>query len=168
MPDQLVVADGFIRGVNMAEQQIKLQALGTYIDGKIKRYNLMFAVNGGAFALAKLLKDPSSEKVLGRLTPQHLAIGAVAFTFLMWFDIWLWGENLRKGYFDGKEVFQWRGKAILSLLSSLLIVGWLLAAFDVKVTILGFTSLVIVGGFLLLHYYGKYPQKDKRHRRKAI
>jgi len=122
----------------------------------------MFAVNGGAFALAKLLTAPatadsSMEKILGKLTPQHLAFGAVAFTFLMWFDIWLWGENMRKGYFDGKEIFLWRGKAILSLLASLLIAGWLLAAFDVKVTILVFISLVIVGG-LLLYFHREDPK----------
>ena len=129
----------------------KLQALNTYIDGKIKRYNLMFAVNGGAFALAKLL-DTKEGRILGQLTPKHLAIGAVAFTFLMWFDIWLWGENMRVGYFNGKEVFQWRGKAILSLLASLLIIGWLLAEFDLKTVILVFTSLLVVGGFLLYHH----------------
>jgi hypothetical protein len=134
------------------EKKDKLQALGTYIDGKIKRYNLIFAVNGGAFALAKLLTDTTTEKILGKLTLQHLAIGAIAFTFLMWFDIWLWGENMRTGYFNGKEVFQWRGKAILSLLASLLIIGWLLAAFEVKTMLLVFTSLSIVGGILLYHH----------------
>src|SRR5919205_1419828 len=98
------------------EERDKLQALSTYIDGKIKRYNLIFAVNGGAFALAKLLETKPGQ-ILGQLTPRHLALGAIAFTFLMWFDIWLWGENMRTGYFGGEEVFQWRGKAILSLLA---------------------------------------------------
>ena len=135
-----------------------LQALNTYIDGKIKRYNLMFAVNGGAFALAKLL-DAKEGRILGQLTPKHLAIGAIAFTFLMWFDIWLWGENMRVGYFNGKEVFQWRGKAILSLLASLLIIGWLLAEFDLMTVILVFASLLVVGGFLLYHH-AKEPRNS--------
>jgi hypothetical protein len=31
--------------------------LRTYIDGKMRRYYLMFAVNGGAFAIAQLMRD---------------------------------------------------------------------------------------------------------------
>ncbi|HJP94029.1 MAG TPA: hypothetical protein VJ875_18870 [Pyrinomonadaceae bacterium] len=142
------------------EERDKLQALNTYIDGKIKRYNLIFAVNGGAFALAKLL-DTKPGQILGQLTPQHLAIGAVAFTFLMWFDIWLWGENMRTGYFDGKEVFQWRGKAILSLLALLLIIGWLLAEFDLKRAILILTSFSLAGG-ILLYQHAKERKTAKR------
>jgi hypothetical protein len=142
-----------------SDEKDKLQALNTYIDGKIKRYNLIFAVNGGAFALAKLL-DTKPGQILGQLTPQHLAIGAIAFTFLMWFDIWLWGENMRTGYFGGEEVFQWRGKAILSLLASLLIIGWLLAEFDLKSAVLIFTSLLLAGG-LLLYQHAKERKTDK-------
>ena len=36
----------------------RISGVNAYIDGKMKRYSLMFAVNGGAFALAKLLPDP--------------------------------------------------------------------------------------------------------------
>lgn len=140
----------------LIEDKDKLQGLGTYIDGKMKRYNLLFAVNGGVFALAKLLADPKTENIFGKLSLKHLAIGAIAFTFLMWFDIWLWGENMRAGYFNGKEVFQWRGKAILSLLASLLIIGWLLAAFEAMWVIILFTSLVIAGGLLLYLPYKKH------------
>ena len=130
----------------------RLEALGTYIDGKIKRYNLMFAVNGGAFALGKLIKTSATANILGGLSLTHLATGAIAFTFLMWFDIWLWGESMRKGYFGGKEVFQWRGKAILCLLSSLLIAGWLLAVSPWTIAILIFASLSILGALLICHY----------------
>ncbi|PYS91413.1 MAG: hypothetical protein DMF64_12050 [Acidobacteria bacterium] len=140
----------------LIEDKDKLQGLGTYIDGKMKRYNLLFAVNGGAFALAKLLFDPKTENILGKLTLKHLAIGAVAFTFLMWFDIWLWGENMRTGYFNDKEVFQWRGKAILSLLASLLIIGWLLVALKTMWAIILFTVLLIAGWLLLYVPYKKH------------
>ncbi|MDQ1592523.1 MAG: hypothetical protein QOG71_3150 [Pyrinomonadaceae bacterium] len=145
----------------LIDEKDKLQGLGTYIDGKMKRYNLLFAVNGGAFALAQLLYDPNTKEILGKLTLKHLAIGAVAFTFLMWFDIWLWGENMRRGYFDGKEVFQWRGKAILSLLASLLIIGWLLVAFEIKWVVILFTSLVIAGWLLLYLPYKKHQALKK-------
>lgn len=143
----------------------KLQALSTYIDGKIKRYNLIFAVNGGAFALAKLIKASAPENPLGNLTLTPLAIGAIAFTFLMWFDIWLWGEMMRNGYFHGEEVFQWRGKAILSLLASLLIIAWLLAVAELKITILAFGSLVIFGGMLAYHH--SQEGKRKAHKSKS-
>ncbi len=82
----------------MAGDTQTLQALNTYIDGKIKRYNLMFAVNGGIFALAKLISVPAESNPLGRLKLIHLSIGAIAFTFIMWFDIWLWGALMRKEF----------------------------------------------------------------------
>jgi len=61
----------------MAGDTQTLQALNTYIDGKIKRYNLMFAVNGGIFALAKLISVPAESNPLGRLKLIHLSIGAI-------------------------------------------------------------------------------------------
>ena len=145
----------------MPENDIKLKALGTYIDGKIKRYNLMFAVNGGIFALAKIITAHSTDNPLGHLRLIHLGIGAIAFTFLMWFDIWLWGENMRNGYFDGGEVFLWRGKTILSMLSSLLIAGWLLAIFGWCTSIAVFASLVILGALLTYHATRSVSSKRK-------
>jgi hypothetical protein len=130
----------------------RLTALGTYIDGKIKRYNLMFAVNGGAFALGKLLRTSDTPNILGGLSLIHIAIGAIAFTFLMWFDIWLWGENMRLGYFSGGDVFQWRGKVILSLLASLLVLGWLLAIFNWQLAAEIFASLLLLGAVLIYQY----------------
>ncbi len=107
----------------------KLNGMNAYIEGKMKRYNLLFAVNGGAFAIAKLLGEPNSQKILGGLTPRALAIGAIVFTALMWRDIYLFGKMMRDTFFGGKFVFQRPGQIILGLLSSLLIAGWVLAAF---------------------------------------
>ncbi len=144
----------------MPDNEFKLKALGTYIDGKIKRYNLMFAVNGGIFALAKVIKDAGPNNPLAKLTLTHLAIGAIAFTFLMWFDIWLWGENMRLNYFGGKDVFLWRGKAILSLLAALLIIGWLLAIFG-WCTIIGvFACLAILGAVLAYNNRKDHEQQS--------
>jgi hypothetical protein len=106
----------------------KLEGMQTYIDGKMKRYSLLFAVNGGAFAVARLLGDPDTERIVGGLRMTHLAIGAVAFTILLTIDIYTFGSMMRKEFFGGELIFQKGGKAILVLLATLIIVGWLLAA----------------------------------------
>ena len=107
----------------------KLNGMNTYIEGKMKRYTLLFAVNGGAFTIAKLLQDPSRPSALGGLSLHALAIGAVLFTMLMWRDIYLFGDMMREKFFDNDLVFGLDGKRILAALSLLLIGGWLLAAF---------------------------------------
>ena len=107
----------------------KLDGLSTYIDGKMKRYYLLFAVNGGAFAIAKLLGDPAGQRIAGGLSLRALALGAIIFSLLMWRDIYLFGEMMRCKFFGGTLVFGKGGKRILAVLCLLLISGWLLAAF---------------------------------------
>jgi hypothetical protein len=133
--------DGQTEEVNMSKDQENallgspaeiLNGMNAYIEGKMKRYNLLFAVNGGAFAIAKLYGDPNTQKVLGGLTPKALAIGAIIFTAIMWRDIYVFGKMMRDKFFGGEYVFRREGQIILGLLSSLLIAGWLLAAFYPK------------------------------------
>jgi hypothetical protein len=107
----------------------KLDGLRTYIDGKMKRYNLLFSVNGGAFVIAQLLTDSNSARILGGLNLRTLAVGAAAFTFLMCLDIWYWGDMMRRDFFENKQVFGTPGRIILVSLGALLIAGWLIAAF---------------------------------------
>ena len=58
----------------------------------------MFAVNGGAFAIAELMRDEGGvTDSLGGLSLEQLAFGAVIFTWLLWWDIWAWGEMMRQG-----------------------------------------------------------------------
>lgn len=109
----------------------KLDGLRTYIDGKMKRYNLLFSVNGGAFFIAQLLNDSNNAGMLGGLNLPTLAVGAAAFTFLMCLDIWFWGDMMRRDFFEGKQVFGTPGRVILVSLGALLITGWLIAAFGV-------------------------------------
>src|SRR4051794_14013698 len=75
-----------------------------YESGKHRRYELLFAVNGGAFALAKLFPDyaqfePSKQEAamafLGRLSLDDLALGMIAFTLIMVFDIAAFGVGMR-------------------------------------------------------------------------
>lgn len=107
----------------------KLGGMSTYIDGKMKRYSLMFSVNGGAFLIAKLFSEENTRRVLGGLSPKALAVGAILFTLLMWRDIYLFADMMKREFFDGKLVFQRQGPLILHALCSLIIIGWLLAAF---------------------------------------
>jgi hypothetical protein len=113
----------------MTDQSDRLAGMNTYIDGKLKRYNLLFAVNGGAFAIAQLLADADTQPLLGGITPRMLALGAIGFTILMAIDIWLFGTMMRREFFDNTLVFSTVGKLILLALALLLISGWLLAAF---------------------------------------
>jgi len=113
------------------------QSFNAYEDGKHRRYNLLFAVNGGAFAVAKLLSDPKDCAVLGGLSLWHLSVGMILFTILMVIDIFLFGRNIRstlpKDAFDptGKtvELFGKSGKAVLILIGVLMCGGWFLAAY---------------------------------------
>lgn len=103
----------------------KLDGLRTYIDGKMRRYSLLFSVNGGALAIAKLMTDAESAKLLGHLSINQLALGAIIFTIVMGIDIWLFGQMMRKRFL-GEIAFSKPGKLILVLLGCLLIAGWLL------------------------------------------
>lgn len=105
----------------------KMDGLRTYIDGKMRRYGLLFSVNGGAFAIAKLMADDNSAQLLGRLSVRHLALGAIVFTIVMVVDIWSFGQMMRKEFLD-ELAFSKRGKTILLLLGALLITCWGLVA----------------------------------------
>jgi hypothetical protein len=107
-----------------------------YEAGKHRRYGLLFSVNGGAFAIAKLLADESSANVLGGLTLEDLSLGMILFTVLMVIDIFLFGQNLRSTLPadafepDGLTVplFGTPGKWVLVLIGLLICAGWYLAA----------------------------------------
>ena len=113
--------------------ETEISALNAYTEGKMKRYNLLFAVNGGAFALLTFLagNPPISAQavVVGGLNLRLLALGMSIFTVAMCFDIWKFGEMMRATYFGGERVFQTGGKLVLTLIGALLVGGWLLAAF---------------------------------------
>jgi hypothetical protein len=99
-----------------------------YENGKHRRYNLLFSVNGGAFAIAKLIIGVPAQPgfVLGKLTLTELSIGMVAFTAVMTCDIYAFGEKMRRTFLEND--FGAQGKAVLLLLALLLCAGWLLAA----------------------------------------
>jgi hypothetical protein len=101
-------------------------AFELYENGKHRRYSLLFAVNGGAFTIAKLLSADAAQggMVLGDLTLAQLSLGLMAFTAVMVWDIYAFGEKMRKAYLD--DAFGSQGKIVLFLLGALLFTGWLL------------------------------------------
>jgi uncharacterized membrane protein YbhN (UPF0104 family) len=108
-------------------------AYSHYEAGKKRRYELLFSINGGAFAIAKLLVDPKNTKqVLGNLTLTHLAIGMILFTIVMVWDICGFGWGMRSAYLKNR-VFRWQGITVLCLLGSLIIGGWLLVMLGPKI-----------------------------------
>jgi hypothetical protein len=90
-----------------------------YLEGKMKRYSLLFSVNGGSFAIAKLLREPKPPK---GLSMEGLAVGAVVFTVLMTADIWLWGAGMRHAH--GEKLFRPVGQTILLMIGALLGSAW--------------------------------------------
>jgi hypothetical protein len=106
--------------------QLIKDAYNLYESGKKRRYDLLFAVNGGAFAIAKLITD-FKDKVLGDLSLDSLAIGMAIFTILIVWDIYTFGENMRDKYLP-YIVFGAQGQAVLISLGFLIVLGWFLVA----------------------------------------
>jgi hypothetical protein len=110
----------------VSEEKKLPESFKAYEDGKHRRYSLLFAVNGGAFAVAKLFADPKTSNVLGSLTLRQLSIGMILFTIVMVLDIYMFGEKMRSQYLP--EGFGWQGKIVLLLLGILICAGWFLVA----------------------------------------
>ena len=108
-----------------AEEPVQPQVQTLYLEGKMKRYSLLFQVNGGAFAIAKLLDGP---KPPGSLGIAALSLGAVVFSVLMTADIWLWGASMRNAH--GGKLFRPVGQAILLMIGALLCSAWVLVGWS--------------------------------------
>ena len=110
----------------MSEEKKVPEGFAAYEDGKHRRYSLLFAVNGGAFAVAQLLAEKTPGFVLGHLTLRHLSVGMILFTLVMGADIYMFGDKMRKNYL--KDAFGRPGKVVLILLCLIICAGWLLVA----------------------------------------
>ena len=99
--------------------------LSLYEDGKHRRYTLLFAVNGGAFAVAKLLVGGEGKPaaVLGHLTLPELCWGMILFTVIMVTDIYAFGDRMK--HFS-HELFGPIGKLVLISIGLLICGGWFL------------------------------------------
>jgi hypothetical protein len=109
----------------MSDDMIK-----TYEDGKNRRYKLLFAVNGGAFAIAKYLKEGhDASEVLGSLELWHLGVGMALFTAIMVADIYAFGMKMKE---KDATLFALIGKVVLVSIGALLVAGWSIASVPKK------------------------------------
>jgi hypothetical protein len=104
------------------------EAFELYENGKHRRYSLLFAVNGGAFAIAKLLMEriANPEMVLGSLRLWQLSVGMVLFTIVMVWDIFEFGLKMQRTYLPHE--FGPRGRIVLLLLGGLIALGWIVVS----------------------------------------
>ena len=105
----------------------QLEALKAYTEGKMERYKLLFAVNGGAFVLGQFMLSAEASQIASVLPLRYLADGAIIYTALMTVDIWFYAQTMRDR-FVGDAAFTPAGKALLLLISTLLIGAWFLAS----------------------------------------
>ena len=123
---------------------------GLYENGKGRRYNLLFAVNGGALAILKGIGDAATTAIAAKTTDASstiamdlrgeaafsftaASIGMMLFVLIMTVDIWMFGQRIReealKFGIEGAPVpFGEVGKAVLLLNAALLIGAWHFAA----------------------------------------
>jgi hypothetical protein len=96
-----------------------------YESGKDRRYKLLFAVNGGAFAVAQLLVGSADKQgvVVGGLRLWQLAIGMGVFTTAMVIDVDAFGLKMRR---KDDDLFRRVGPVVLWLLGALIVAGWTL------------------------------------------
>jgi len=97
-----------------------------YEKGKERRYTLLFSVNGGALAIAKLITGAEGHMVVvGGLHLWMLAYAMMVFSLFMAFDIYKFGERMQK--YD-RDLFRWPGKLVLFVLGAMLITVWALVS----------------------------------------
>jgi hypothetical protein len=134
------------------------EILKAYEQGKERRYKLLFAVNGGAFAIAKLVADESSPD-LGDLALWQISIGMILFTTLMVVDIFFFGQNMHR---QDENLFRWPGKLILFMLGLLICTGWFMVSINRLGKVGGITlGLVYVGSFVLAFFVERLGARKK-------
>jgi hypothetical protein len=109
------------------------EAFELYENGKHRRYELLFAVNGGAFAVAKVIGPNRPD--LGKLHLPQLALVMILFTLVMVYDIYKFGDKWHKlglkiSPSQIHQIFGPPGRAVLFAIGSLLCAGWALAAWQ--------------------------------------
>lgn len=103
-----------------------------YETGKNRRYNLLFAVNGGAFAVLSFLVTEAPIKH-GNLVIIWIGLAMVTFSAVMGYDIYKFGFYMR--HLSGNlKLFGRAGQRVLKLIVSLLIVAWVGAAIAAKIS----------------------------------
>lgn len=140
--------------MDSAELTDRLKVEQAYLEGKMKRYGLLFSVNGGTFAIISLAVQnaddglDASHHLIGKLTLGNLALWIIIFTALMIADIWRYGTGMRKleasAYFGRHpRLFTPFGQSITVLVGILLVGAWSFAFFVEAFFLLPILGLVV-------------------------
>lgn len=102
---------------------------GTYQEGKMKRYGLLFSVNGGAYAVVTWKAEHPDSPLGASASLTNLAVvvasAASLLTALMFVDIWFFGRMMRQqAPKDGLAYFGPHGKAVLTSMVLVLDAAW--------------------------------------------
>jgi hypothetical protein len=104
-----------------------------YEDGKHRRYDLLFKVNGAAFVIAGLFtKGDTHDIIQGVFSLQMLGIGMALFTLLMGIDIFAFGWNMKQVEPHtalSQGLFRPIGMVVLTCIVVLIMFGWALVAY---------------------------------------
>jgi hypothetical protein len=104
-----------------------------YESGKNRRYGLLFAVNGGAFAILALLLKEHQPISIAAVAALMIAPAMIFFTWTMWWDIDAFGTKMAK-LAEPTELYGPVGRKVLLSIIGMLIFAW---------TVLAFVALVI-------------------------
>src|SRR5215472_12610340 len=141
----------------------QLKILQAYTDGKMKRYGLLFSVNGGAFALARFSSDKGVV-----ISPAVIAFGAIFFTVLMTLDIWMFGIAMRKQFERVQDgLFGQHGRLILLGLTLLLVVAWALAAGFKLADWVRIGAVLVLGALWLIKAHRDIVRRVENHNPQA-
>jgi hypothetical protein len=135
------------------------EELDLYENGKGRRYSLLFAVNGGAFAIARLIGEGRDT---GALSVGALAIGMIIFTMVMTLDIFAFGFWCKNRF--AESVFGRIGQIVLGLTGTLISAGWLLVAFRDSKDPYGNSAVtlvaVLLAGAALISFINEYVSRQ--------
>jgi hypothetical protein len=139
----------------MAEQKRDWGAYNTYQDGKMKRYTLLFSINGGAYAIVTWAAEhvPAAHEIARAASMRTIAvvvaIAASLFTALMLVDIWLFGRMMRRaGAGDSLAYFGKHGQAVLASIICILLGAWAAVLAQVD---LWFGAIPVIAGVAVIH-----------------
>lgn len=106
------------------------EVFSLYQEGKMKRYGLLFSVNGGAYAVVTWVAE-HPETARGAAPPFTrvaiaVSLAASLFTALMFVDVWMFGRMMKDNApDDGLTYFGGHGKAVLATIAAILTGAWM-------------------------------------------
>jgi hypothetical protein len=150
----------------MAVEKRDWDAYNTCQDGKMKRYTLLFSINGGAYAIVTWTAEhvAAAQEVARAASLTTIAIvvaiAASLFTALMFVDVWVFGRMMRKvATGDGLVYFGRHGQAVLASIVFTLLGAWtaVLALADLRLV-----SIPVIAGLVAVAWIAMSRKGDSR------